>query len=95
MLGPRMSEEDSGSSGTGVTDGCKILCGCWKLNLGPLPEQTLLLTTEPPVQLLVISVFKRPKYGASKKPQQVKVLAAQAWQLQLDSKTCVKIEAEN
>lgn len=33
-----------------------ILCGCWRLNLGPLQEQTSLLTTEPPVQLLVVSV---------------------------------------
>lgn len=66
MLGPRMSEDDSGSSGTGVTDGSNILCGCWRLNLGPLPEQTLLLTTEPPVQLLVISVFKRHNTGLAR-----------------------------
>lgn len=24
-----------------------LLCGCWDLNLGPLEEQTVLLTTEP------------------------------------------------
>lgn len=28
---------------TGVTDGCELLCVCWKLNLGPLQE---LLTDE-------------------------------------------------
>lgn len=51
MLGPTVSEEDSGYSGTGLRDGCEILCGCWKLNLGPLQEQKLLLTTEPPLQI--------------------------------------------
>jgi hypothetical protein len=59
MLGPRMSKEDSESSGPRVIDGCEILCGCWRLNLGPLQEQKLLLTTEPPLvvtQLLVVSV---------------------------------------
>lgn len=24
---------------TRVTDGCELLCGCWKLNLGPLEKQ--------------------------------------------------------
>ena len=27
-------------------------CGCWKLNSGPLEEQSVLLTTEPSLQLL-------------------------------------------
>ena len=30
--------------GTGVTDSCELLCGCWELNLGPLEEQRVLLT---------------------------------------------------
>lgn len=32
--------------GTGVRDGCEWLCGCWKLNLGPLEEQEALLTAD-------------------------------------------------
>jgi hypothetical protein len=33
-----------------IIDGCKPPCGCWKLNLGPLEEQSVLLTTEPSLQ---------------------------------------------
>ena len=36
------------SPGTKVTDGCKLQCG--KLNLGPLWDQPLLLTSEPSLQ---------------------------------------------
>lgn len=36
--------------GTGVTDGCKSPNGCWKQNLGPLEEQTALLTAESSLQ---------------------------------------------
>ena len=36
------------SPGTEVIDGCKLQCG--ELNLGPLREQPLLLTTEPSLQ---------------------------------------------
>ena len=32
--------------GTGVRDGCEPSCGCWKLNLGPLEEQLVLLAAE-------------------------------------------------
>jgi len=34
-----------------ITDGCEPPCGCWDLNSGPLEEQSVLLTTEPPLQL--------------------------------------------
>ena len=37
----QMSASDS------ITDGCEPSCGCWVLNLGPLEEQSVLLTTEP------------------------------------------------
>ena len=30
------------SSGNGL-DGCKLMCGCWEVNLGPLKEQPVLL----------------------------------------------------
>ena len=33
-----------------ITDGCEPPCGCWELNLGPLEEQAVLLTTEPSLQ---------------------------------------------
>jgi len=33
-----------------ITDGCEPPCGCWELNSGPLEEQTVLLTAEPPLQ---------------------------------------------
>jgi len=36
-----------------ITDGCEPPCGCWDLNSGPLEEQSVLLTTEPILQLLI------------------------------------------
>jgi hypothetical protein len=33
-----------------VTDSCEPPCGCWELNSGPLEEQSVLLTTESPLQ---------------------------------------------
>ena len=33
-----------------ITDGCEPPCGCWELNLGPLEEQSVFLTTEPSLQ---------------------------------------------
>ena len=38
------------SSGTGVTDHCELPCRYWKLNLGPLKEQPVFLTTESSLQ---------------------------------------------
>ena len=35
------------SPATGYLDSCELPCGCWELNLGPLEEQSVLLTTEP------------------------------------------------
>jgi hypothetical protein len=35
---------------TGVTDSCELPCGFWELNLGPLEEQSVLLTAEPSLQ---------------------------------------------
>lgn len=32
--------------GTGVKNGCELLCGCWELTLGPLEGKPVLLTTE-------------------------------------------------
>ena len=32
------------SPGTGVTDSCKLPCGCWELNPGSLEEQAVSLT---------------------------------------------------
>lgn len=33
-----------------ITDDCKLSCGYWKLNLGPVREQKILLTMEPSFQ---------------------------------------------
>lgn len=41
--------EGDGFLGVGVTDGCKPLARCWKLNPGLLVEQGPLLTAEPPL----------------------------------------------
>jgi hypothetical protein len=34
-----------------ITDGCEPPCSCWELNSGPLEDQSVLLTTEPSLQL--------------------------------------------
>lgn len=39
------------SDDPGITDSCELPCGCWESNLGPLEEQSMLLTTEPSFQL--------------------------------------------
>lgn len=41
----RTSEEDIGSPEAGGMDGFKLSCGCWELNMSPLQEQQVLLTT--------------------------------------------------
>jgi hypothetical protein len=33
-----------------IVDGCEPPCDCWELNLGPLEEQSVLLTVEPSLQ---------------------------------------------
>lgn len=42
--------------GSGVTDACEPPCGCWKLNLGPLGEQQMLLSPEPSLQPHIFNV---------------------------------------
>jgi hypothetical protein len=42
--------EDVRSPGAGVTDSCELSCGYQELNLGPLGEQPVLLTSETPLQ---------------------------------------------
>jgi hypothetical protein len=39
--------EGVGFHGIGVADSCELPCGCWELNLGPLEEQPVFLTSEP------------------------------------------------
>jgi hypothetical protein len=51
-----------------ITGGCEPLCGCWKLNSGPLEEQSVLLTTEPSLQPNMIvfaslNIFHFVKFG--------------------------------
>jgi hypothetical protein len=45
------------SPGTGVMNHCELLPGCWKLNLGPLQEQQVLLVTEPSLQPLFLKII--------------------------------------
>lgn len=40
------------SPSRGIRDGCELLCGCWKLNPGPLEEQ-MYLTAQPSLQALL------------------------------------------
>ena len=44
------SEEGTGSPGTGVMNDRELPCRSWELNLGPLKDQSKLLTSEPPLQ---------------------------------------------
>ena len=37
-----------------ITDGCEPSCGCWELNSEPLEEQSVLLTSEPSLQLQIL-----------------------------------------
>lgn len=46
---PKRPEEGVPSPGTGVANGCEPACGHWKLILGPLQEQHVILITEPSV----------------------------------------------
>lgn len=48
--------------GTGVTDGFKLPCEYWELNLGPLKEQPVLLTIEPSFQPLKDFFFKQQQW---------------------------------
>ena len=41
----------------GATDSCKLPCGCWELNLAPLEEQPVLLTTKPSLQAKHINLL--------------------------------------
>jgi hypothetical protein len=43
-----------------ITDGYKPPCGCWQLNSGPLEEQSVLLTDEPPLQPMKKNYEKYP-----------------------------------
>lgn len=42
----RGSKEHTDSSGTGIVGGCELLCVCWEFTLGPLQEQSVLLSTD-------------------------------------------------
>ena len=58
---PWRPEEGTPSFGTGITNGCELPCGCWELNLVPLKEQPVLLTTEPLLLLLRLCFDLRMK----------------------------------
>ena len=52
------SEEVIRSPETDVVGGCKSICWCWDLNLGPLKEQQVLLATEPALQTGILFLNK-------------------------------------
>jgi hypothetical protein len=58
---PKRIREGNKSFGTGVTDSCEPPCVCWELNLGPLKEQSVLLTTslapEPDSYKLTVAAY--------------------------------------
>ena len=49
------SEERARFPGIKVKDGCELPCGNWELDLDPLEEQLVLLTTEASVSLVLSS----------------------------------------
>jgi hypothetical protein len=51
-LVPERARRQHHISGTGATESCESLCRCWNVNLGPVEEQPVLLTTELALQLL-------------------------------------------
>ena len=59
--GPFRPEEEVGSPGTGVT----VVSCCLELNMGPLEEQPVLLTTEPALKTRPNSVFTVPTSEAT------------------------------
>lgn len=43
-------EEGVGFAGIGAIGSCKMPCGCWGLNWGPVEEQSALCAAEPSLQ---------------------------------------------
>ena len=64
-----------------ITDGCEPPCGCWKLNSGPLEEQSVLLTISPAHVLHVCLneercvVIEFIVYGLHRRPGRVWLLS--------------------
>ena len=58
------------SPGARVTDSYELPCGCWELNLGPLEEQPVLLTTEPFLQPTFNLRSQESEAGGSSTPDQ-------------------------
>lgn len=56
------SDNGSGSPETGVKDGREAPCGYWELNSSPSPECQVLLTTEPPLQLLSMGLLNSHEF---------------------------------
>lgn len=60
------TQEGIGPLEIGVTDGCDLTWEFWELNLGPLEEQQVLLTTEPshqPHNLTLLNHFWEAEVG--------------------------------
>lgn len=46
-----VARDGIGSTGMTVPKGGELPCGCWDLNLVPLQEHLVILTTEPSLQI--------------------------------------------
>jgi hypothetical protein len=66
-------EEGTVSPQTGVTE---APCGCWELNLGPLEEQLMLFTAEPPQPLRLYCLDTKGCEWAGEAAQQLTALTA-------------------
>jgi len=61
---PRDAEENAGSPGMAVIDGCEPPSGCWGSNSEPLEEQPVLLTTEPSLQSSLSMLYFHLFFGS-------------------------------
>lgn len=54
---PQTTEEGRRPPATGVKNCCVLPCRCWELSLCPLLEQSVLLRTQPSLQMLSSSEY--------------------------------------
>lgn len=59
VLTHRCQQRTSDFLRTEVIDSCKLPCGCWELNLDPLKEGSVILTTSPPKTSIVLKIEEK------------------------------------
>ncbi|ERE68196.1 coiled-coil domain-containing protein 18 [Cricetulus griseus] len=75
-----------------IMDGCEPPCGCWKLNSGPLEEQSVLLTSEPSLQPVNKSTFLRE--AEEKLEQSQKMVIEKERSLQEAKEECIRLKVD-